>query len=104
MNQGVTALDAPRALPNAALMRPHCYTHTRHTFLTDSRKGSGNPRAMAPDAAVQDPPPPPPPPEGFVGVYTPSIEAELSLPVPSGPLATSSADATPLTKEGRDHV
>jgi hypothetical protein len=60
---------------------------------------------MAPDAAVQDPPPPPPPPpEGFVGVYTPSIEAELSLPVPSGPVATSSAVATPLTKEGRDHV
>ena len=85
-------------------MGPHCYTHTRHTFLTDSRKGSGNPRAMAPDAAVHEPPPPPPPPEGFVGVYTPSIAAELSLPAPSGPPATSSADATPLTKEGRDHV
>ena len=100
MNQGVTALDDPRTPPNAALMGPR----TRHTLLTDGRSSSGNPRAMAPDAAVQDPPPPPPPPEGFVGVYTPSIEAELSLPVPSGPLATSSADATPLTKEGRDHV
>ena len=101
MNQGVTALDDPRTPPNAALMGPH----TRHTLLTDGRSSSGNPRAMAPDAAVQDPPPPPPPPEGFVGVYTPSIEAELSLPVPSGPAATSSAeDATPLTKEGRDHV
>ena len=100
MNQGVTALDDPRTPPNAALMGPH----TRHTLLTDGRSSSGNPRAMAPDAAVQDPPPPPPPPEGFVGVYTPSIEAELSLPVPSGPLATSSADATPLAKEGRDHV
>ena len=72
--------------------------------MTDGRSSSGNPRAMAPDAAVQDPPPPPPPPEGFVGVYTPSIAAELSLPAPSGPPATSSADATPLTKEGRDHV
>ena len=101
MNQGVTALDDPRTPPNAALMGPR----TRHTLLTDGRSSSGNPRAMAPDAAVQDPPPPPPPPEGFVGVYTPSIEAELSLPVPSGaPPATSSADATPLTKEGRDHV
>ena len=101
MNQGVTALDDLRTPPNAALMGPH----TRHTLLTDGRSSSGNPRAMAPDAAVQDPPPPPPPPEGFVGVYTPSIEAELSLPVPSGPVATSSADATtPLTKEGRDHV
>ena len=100
MNQGVTALDDPRTPPNAALMGPR----TRHTLLTDGRSSSGNPRAMAPDAAVQDPPPPPPPPEGFVGVYTPSIEAELSLPVPSGPLAPSSADATPLTKEGRDHV
>ena len=100
MNQGVTALDDPRTPPNAALMGPR----TRHTLLTDGRSSSGNPRAMAPDAAVQDPPPPPPPPEGFVGVYTPSIEAELSLPVPSDPVATSSADATPLTKEGRDHV
>ena len=101
MNQGVTALDDLRTPPNAALMGPH----TRHTLLTDGRSSSGNPRAMAPDATVQGPPPPPPPPEGFVGVYTPSIEAELSLPVPSGaPPATSSADATPLTKEGRDHV
>ena len=100
MNQGVTALDDPRTPPNAALMGPH----TRHTLLTDGRSSSGNPRAMAPDAAEQGPPPPPPPPEGFVGVYTPSIEAELSLPVSSGPPATSSADATPLTKEGRDHV
>ena len=100
MNQGVTALDEPRTLPNAALMG----AHTRHTFLTHGRSSSGNPRAMAPDAAVQDPPPPPPPPEGFVGVYTPSIAAELSLPAPSGPPATLSADATPLTKEGRDHV
>ena len=84
---------------------PRCWVPTLdHTFLTYGRSSSGNPRAMAPDAAVQDPPPPPPPPEGFVGVYTPSIEAELSLPVPSGPLATSSADATPLAKEGRDHV
>ena len=100
MNQGVTALDDPRTPPNAALMGPTL----DHTLLTYGRSSSGNPRAMAPDAAVQDPPPPPPPPEGFVGLYTPSIEAELSLPVPSGPLATSSADATPLTKEGRDHV